>query len=258
MVRLLVIVLVLLILGLVSLAQEDTRVDSLSCFSNHTDSGNAYKFKYKQLIVPVLLMGYGAAGLKCSGVKQLNGWVKEQMDSHAGKQYRFDDYLQYSPAVAVYALNLVGIKGRHSFIDRSAILGTSYLVMALSVRGVKHYTKIRRPDMAAINSFPSGHTATAFMCAEFLRQEYRDQSVWYGISGYLAASATGFMRVYNGRHWLTDVAAGAGIGILGAKVGYWLFPYVRKIYSPRDKGFNAMLIPYTFGENCGAELVVSF
>jgi hypothetical protein len=258
MVRLLVIVLVLLILGLVSLAQEDARLDSLSGHKSPIDSGNAYKFKYKQLVAPVVLMGYGAAGLKCSSVKQLNGWVKEQMDSHAGKQYRFDDYLQYSPAVAVYALNLAGIKGRHSFIDRSAILGTSYLVIALSVRGVKHYTKIRRPDMAAINSFPSGHTATAFMCAEFLRQEYWDQSVWFGISGYLAATATGFMRVYNGRHWLTDVAAGAGIGILGAKVGYWLFPCVRKIYTPKNKDLSAMLIPYAVGESFGAELVVSF
>ena len=45
-------------------------------------------------------------------------------------------------------------------------------------------------------------------------QEYKDVSVWYGISGYIVATGTGFFRIYNNKHWLTDVAAGAGIGIL--------------------------------------------
>jgi hypothetical protein len=48
-------------------------------------------------------------------------------------------------------------------------------------------------------------------------QEYKDVSIWYGISGYVVATGTGFFRMYNDRHWLTDVAAGAGIGILCTK-----------------------------------------
>jgi membrane-associated phospholipid phosphatase len=55
-------------------------------------------------------------------------------------------------------------------------------------------------------------------------QEYKDVSIWYGISGYVVATGTGFFRMYNDRHWLTDVAAGAGIGILCTKTAYWLYP----------------------------------
>jgi hypothetical protein len=44
--------------------------------------------------------------------------------------------------------------------------------------------------------------------------EYKDVSIWYGISGYIIASGTGVLRIYNNRHWLTDVAAGAGIGFM--------------------------------------------
>jgi membrane-associated phospholipid phosphatase len=40
----------------------------------------------------------------------------------------------------------------------------------------------------------------------------------------VVATGTGFFRMYNDRHWLTDVAAGAGIGILCTKTAYWLYP----------------------------------
>jgi membrane-associated phospholipid phosphatase len=74
-------------------------------------------------------------------------------------------------------------------------------------------TRIERPDGSSYNS-SLGHTANAFASAEFLWQEYKDVSIWYGISGYIIASGTGVLRIYNNRHWLTDVAAGAGIDFM--------------------------------------------
>ena len=123
---------------------------------------------------------------------------------------------------------MVGIKGKHNFKERTIILGTSYLIMSASVLSLKSITKVERPDGSAFNSFPSGHTATAFASAEFLWQEYKDVSIWYGITGYLVAAGTGAFRIYNDKHWLTDVVAGAGIGILSTKVAYWMFPYINK------------------------------
>jgi membrane-associated phospholipid phosphatase len=37
------------------------------------------------------------------------------------------------------------------------------------------------------------------------------------------AATTGYLRMYNNKHWFGDVVAGAGVGILSAKFSYWLF-----------------------------------
>lgn len=76
--------------------------------------------------------------------------------------------MQYSPMLAVYGLNLLGIDGKHKFWDRTGILAFSYATMGIIVNGMKYAFKEKRPDNNARNSFPSGHTATAFMGAEFL------------------------------------------------------------------------------------------
>jgi len=62
-----------------------------------------------------------------------------------------------------------------------------------------------------------------------LWQEYKDVNIWYGISGYVVATGTGLFRMYNNRHWLSDVIMGAGIGILSTKVAYWAYPFVNKL-----------------------------
>lgn len=86
------------------------------------------------------------------------------------------------------------------------------------------------------------------MGAEFLWQEYKHHSIWYGIGGYLVASATGLFRIYNDRHWFGDVIAGAGIGMLSAKFAYWLYPQI----SQRRK--NAVCLPYYNGRQMGISI----
>ena len=73
------------------------------------------------------------------------------------------------------------------------------------------------------------------MGAEMLYQEYKDVSPWIGNSGYAMAALTGFLRVYNNRHYLNDVVAGACIGILCTKLGYWLQP---KLFKKKKKAFK--------------------
>ncbi len=141
--------------------------------------------------------------------------------------------------------------------DRTIILGTSYLLLSATVLSLKSLTKVERPDGTA-NSFPSGHTATAFAGAEFLWQEYKDVSVWYGISGYIVATGTGFFRIYNNKHWLTDVAAGAGIGILTTKVAYWIFPYVDKhIFKSKKNIDTGMIAPFYNGKQMGLGMILN-
>lgn len=219
------------------------------------------KFTYKQLIVPGVLIGYGIVGIKSDQLGTWNSNIREEVVEDIDDKLTIDDFSQWSPAVSVYAINAFGIKGKNSFRDRSVILATSYLIMSTSVYGLKSFTKVERPDGSSNNSFPSGHTATAFAGAEFLWQEYKDKSIWYGVAGYAVAAGTGAFRIYNNRHWLTDVAAGAGIGILSTKIAYWIQPGVNKIIFGKNKNEKqsaSLLIPSYDGKNACINFVKTF
>lgn len=217
------------------------------------------KFNYKQLIIPTVLIGYGVVGLESHQLLSFNSGIKEEVKEHIDEKFTIDDFSQYTPMASVYMLNVFGIKGKNNFRDRTIILITSYLIMGLVVNGLKKTASVERPDGTSFNSFPSGHTATAFMGAEFLYQEYKDVSIWYGISGYFVAAGTGTFRMYNNRHWVTDVVAGAGIGILSTKAAYWLYPTINKLFkSKNNKNRKIGFIPYYDGEQTGFSFVSSF
>jgi membrane-associated phospholipid phosphatase len=206
-------------------------------------SDSVYQVNGRKLIIPTILAGYGFSQFAIKPIVDLNLRVRSEITSRFTQQFHIDNYSQYAPAAAVYGLNILGIRGKHDFIDRSVILATSLVIMEASVEGIKQLTHIQRPDGSAFNAFPSGHTATAFACAEFLYQEYKDRSVWYGIAGYSVAAATGFMRIYNNRHWLTDVVAGAGFGIFSTKMACWIFPGIKKHFF-RNTPISISFVPY--------------
>lgn len=215
--------------------------------------------KVKPFIIPSALITFGVLGIESDGIKSLNAEISAEVKEHIDQKLTIDDFSQYLPAASVYGLNALGIKGKHNFKDRTIILGTSYLLLTSTVMPLKSITKVDRPDGSSNNSFPSGHTATAFAGAEFLWQEYKDVSVWYGISGYLVASGTGFFRMYNNRHWLTDVAAGAGIGIVSTKLAYLLHPYISKLfYKNENHKSSTMLLPFYNGKQGGFGFAMQF
>ena len=77
-------------------------------------------------------------------------------------------------------------------------------------------------------SFPSGHTALAFSGATFLSyvfSKYFSDSPWkYAVTAasYSVAVATAIFRVAGGKHFLTDVLAGAALGSAVGFVVPWL------------------------------------
>lgn len=226
---------------------------------NSRNSVHEFKFKAKQLIIPSVLITYGFIGMESYWIKELNNEINEEVTENIDRKITIDDFSQYAPAVSVYALGSLGVKGKNNLKDKSIILATSFLIMSVTVTGLKSISKVERPDGSSNNSFPSGHTANSFMGAEFLYQEYKDVSVWYGVSGYVVAAATGAFRMYNNRHWFTDVVSGAGIGILSAKAGYWLFPVVNKLFtSSSNPEKKATIIPYYNGKQVGFGFVSSF
>jgi membrane-associated phospholipid phosphatase len=71
-----------------------------------------------------------------------------------------------------------------------------------------------RPDDTG-NSFPSGHATAAFTAATLA---WRNSGPWAGVPAYGLAAATAFSRVEAGRHFPSDVLAGAALGVLCAGV----------------------------------------
>ena len=201
------------------------------------------KFRAISFVVPAALISYGFAAVYNHGALiELDLSTKaEFQEDHPLFAAHIDDILQYTPTAAVYALNFSGIKGKHNLFDTSMLYLTSTAIAGISTEVVKKSVGRIRPDGSA-DSFPSGHTATAFASAEFLYQEYKDVSPWIGYSGYLVAAATGTLRLYNNKHWVSDVVAGAGFGIASTKLSYLLYPHIKKLFSSKNNG-NVMIAP---------------
>ena len=140
-----------------------------------------------------------------------------------------DNYTQFAPAVLALGLNVAGVEGRSNLGRFAVSSALAYGIMAGIVNPIKYGAKEMRPDGSTRNSFPSGHTATAFVSATILHKEYGlTRSPWYSIAGYGVATATGVMRVLNNRHWVSDVLSGAGIGIFSTELAYGISDIIFK------------------------------
>lgn len=114
----------------------------------------------------------------------------------------------------------------------SATLATTFVL--------KYTVKEKRPDSDNTDSFPSGHTSSAFSGASFIQQRYG----WkYSILPYIAAIYTGYSRVYSNRHHPIDVYAGAALGMLSS--WYFVSPYKNLEVTPIvDSDFKGLSLNY--------------
>lgn len=246
--RLKILIITVLLFPTICSAQTDTVLinDTLN-----TQSGNAEKKWYQsryvnESIVP-LGLGLGSAfilsvpGLKVSLQKPLS-WNWDQNTLTHKYNLSFDklphdflleDEMRYVPVVAAYAISLCGVKSKHRFIDKSIVLAVSYITSDFVVHNTKKLTKSFRPgrDLNSPDdySFPSQHTAMAFIAATFLHRELGYVSPWISVGGYAVASYVAIARVANNDHWTSDVLMGAAVGTLMTNASYWAYDGVMKL-----------------------------
>lgn len=209
-------------------------------------SDSEHRFSVRQLIVSATLIAVGGFGVENGAMHKLNDNVRSALGGGEHKRIRIDEMMPYLPAAAAYGLDLCGVKAKHGWKDRTILLVLSAAISQGLSKGTKALVSEWRPDGSDHHSFPSGHTTMAFMSAELLRMEYRDSSPWIAVAGYAVAAGTGVMRMYNDKHWLNDVIAGAGMGILGTRIAYWIYPWVQRhlVLRKTDKTASALLLPY--------------
>lgn len=213
----------------------------------------------RPFIIPAIMLGYGATSfLGNNFIRRLDYSTNAELrEDHPSFALSIDDQLRYAPAIAVYALDLVGVKAKNNVLDRTIMLAGSYAVVSITAGTLKGFSNRLRPNGSNDHSFPSGHTSLVFMTAEFLHQEYKDQSIWYSIGGYAIATGTGVLRLYNNAHWVSDVVAGAGLGILSTKVTYLVYPYIKRKLL-HGKSANVMISPGYQNGNMSFNLIKRF
>lgn len=206
----------------VSHEQETTNTTPAAFMLDHT-----HDFHWEQFIVPAGVIAASSLFVRTPKLVRAREWVQKQLANRTGQpRTEVDNYLQFLPLAAGYGLYACGVKGEHNLLDKTIILAMSYATFAAVNHSLKFAFGEQRLNSMAMNSFPSGHTGTAFAGAEFLRREYWDTNKWIGVAGYACAAVVGYMRIYNNRHWFNDVLGGAALGYMSTAFAYWLYPKI--------------------------------
>jgi len=113
--------------------------------------------------------------------------------------------------------------------------------MATAV-ALKHTVREKRPDRDEYDSFPSGHTSSAFSGASFVHRRY---GFGYALPFYLGAVYTAYSRVHVNRHHPRDVIVGALIGT--AWSWYFVDPKEKLSVTPEvDSQYKGVQVQYRF------------
>jgi len=235
--RTLLFFLILVSLGIHAAGTDSTAVIDCAAFSQDSVKLNNLQMKVDNIGSSRLFQAtYLGVPLIAGGLLEKhfdNKFHRLRNDFMPSFHRTLDNYTQFAPAAVMVGLRAAGVPSRSSWGRMIVSDAISTALMAGVVQGLKTTTHVIRPDGSNNHSFPSGHTATAFMTATMLSKEYGHLSPWVSVGAYSVATATGLMRMANNKHWLSDVMVGAGVGILSTEFGYWIADAIMK-----DKGLN--------------------
>jgi membrane-associated phospholipid phosphatase len=206
---------------------------------------------FKALAVPTLLIGYGAYTFNGGGFYTNQDAQRDIHRLFPKNNSRIADYLIFAPYLELGAVTLAGVESRNDRINVLLVIAKSEAIMLSSTFIVKALSHEERPDGSDNLSFPSGHTAQAFLAASIVHTEFRDKSQWYGVGAYAIATSVAGLRMIVDKHWQSDVVAGAGFGILSAHLAYLTH---RNRWGRKAIGRDVGVMPTFFGSTPGLTL----
>jgi membrane-associated phospholipid phosphatase len=218
----------LFLIGILTLLREDAlALTSLDSIPTENVKKERY-FRPAAIIVPTTFLVYGCLKPVISGIENLDTRIWENINNNHPDFYTTaDDYLQWAPSASVYLMDAFKVKTKHSFKEHLLIDAGSIIITG----GAGYVMRKISGNIDEYNThgtwFPSGHTANAFRGAEIVFQELKDRNRVLSYSGYLVATAVGVLRIYNKQHLLSEVLAGAGLGMLSTKLTYLVFDKVK-------------------------------
>ncbi len=228
--------LLFLFLPAISPAQDSSQVPGSADTLRILDSahGAVYSLhnnylKPKTIIIPATFLVYGGLKPVVNAIPELDDKIMSNVQTyHATFHTNAADYLMWVPSAAVYTLDAFNVKTSHTFKQHLVLdVGSIFVTGALGF-GMRKVTENIKAFKGKDTQFPSGHTANAFRGAEILHQELKHSHPFLSYSGYVVATGVGLLRIYNKQHYLSEVIAGAGLGILSTKLTYWIFDKVKR------------------------------
>ena len=196
---------------------EDIVLDTISQYAIES-----HPLKLSGFIPPASMMLYALTIKGNSGLYSSQNIRTDMRSTFSDFYTPVDNYLQFVPMVSAYVTGFIpGTKPRHSNGRRLWMFMQAQVLTSVATLALKHYTHELRPNGSDYLSFPSGHTAQAFMGAALFDAEYPGQLKGLKIGMYTLAGLTGMFAMMNDRHWANDVLFGAGIGILSVRLLYW-------------------------------------
>jgi len=247
--RIILLLITLFIIRMLFAESDSLRIDTLQ--------HKKIKFlKSRYVTESIVPLSLAAGGLTIMAIPDLKVKLQEKLDWNTSKIKQADgtyvanpknidmgeDYIRYAPTVAAYTLGFCGLESKHRFVDRSIVLAMSYILSDFIVNNTKKLTKELRPLGDQNNSFPSQHTAMAFVGATFLDHELGYISPWISVAGYATASYVGYCRIARNAHWTNDVLMGAAVGILSTHATYWAYDGVMKLF-PKQLTLSPVVSP---------------
>ena len=158
--------------------------------------------------------------------KSLHGAASDGTLNTARQLDRFGEPSGFVPIIGGVAL--AGLITRNGRMTRVALHTLETVVLASATVQVGKTIMARErpntdPDLDGLDflhypssrAFPSGHTAAAFAVATTLGDAINKP--WARAGLYTLAVGTGWARMAEEQHWLSDVLAGAAIGIVSAR-----------------------------------------
>jgi hypothetical protein len=204
--------------------------------TRNKEDQNQY-FKTGSLIVPGTFMLYVALKPAVSGIQYLDNNIMASVEKkYPNFHTNAADYIMWTPSASIYALDVFKVKTQHNFREHIILDAGSMIITG----GIGYVMREIARQIKAYNTkgteFPSGHTANAFRGAEIVHQELKKSHPVWSYSAYVIAASVGLLRIYDKDHLLTEVLAGAALGILSTKLTYWIFDKVK--YSKKGKLVN--------------------
>ena len=209
-------------------AQSGLSADSTTLQIVHEVQNNHY-LKPSALIAPGVLLIYGGLKPVINAIPKLDNKIMNNIqENYPDFHTNAADYLMWVPSASVYAMDAFLVKTQHNFKEHLILDAGSILVTGALGFGMRKISEHIDAYKSKNTQFPSGHTANAFRGAEFVHQELKFSHPVLSYAGYVVATGVGILRIYNKNHYLTEVIAGAGLGILSTKLTYWIFDKVKK------------------------------